>query len=189
MRIARAICETIHLGALGLWAGAVLMTGVTAALVFPTMKGLDPSLPGFEAYTGDHWAVAAGSVMNRAFLAADWIGLVCGLVATATLVIVIVGVRVRGVRPATVLRWVVLGAAIVVSVYTLAVLRPAMQRELVAHWDTARAGENAAAARHMARFNAMHPRASFILMAQLVLVASALGAGGYVALTEREVVV
>ena len=185
MRIARAISETIHLGVLGLWAGTVLMTGVTAALAFPTMKALDPTLPGFAKFNGDHWMIAAGSVMNKAFLVSDWVGLVCAGLAVVTLLFVLLGVRVKFAKPATVLRTVALAAALGMSIYAVAVLRPHMQAELTDFWDAARAGDSDTAAIHQQAFDDLHPKASFLLISQFVLVLWALGAGGFAALTEE----
>lgn len=186
MRVARAISETIHLTVLGVWGGAMIMIGVTAAIGFPTMKALDPKLPEYAQFSGDHWMIAAGKVMNKAFLVSDWIGVVCAVLAAITLVVVLVGTRTRFARPATVLRTVALAAAIAALVYSVGVLRPHMQHELRAFWDAARAGDNQAAAIHQKAFDEMHPQASFLIVAQLVLALWALGTGGYAAVTESD---
>jgi hypothetical protein len=95
-------------------------------------------------------------------------------------------VRVRFARPATVLRTVAFVGALIVGAYSLAILRPEMQRELHAFWDAARAGNVDEADVHRAAFDEMHPRASFFIVTQLVLVLWSLAAGGFGAVMERD---
>ena len=47
--------------------GVLAMTAVVAAVVFPKMRELDPTLPGYPAYDGAHWSLAAGIVAERVF--------------------------------------------------------------------------------------------------------------------------
>lgn len=186
MRTIRAICETIHLGVLGLWAGSVLMIGVVAAIGFPTMKALRPTLPEYAAYPADeHWIIAAGAVMNKGFLASDWIGIGCAVLAVVTLLVVLLGARVRFARPATILRTLALAGAVGVLIYSVGVLRPRMQEALHSFWEAAKVGDLARAEPQREAFDAMHPTASRLIGAQLVLVLCALGFGGYAATTDR----
>src|SRR5690349_21676927 len=54
------IVQTIHVVAAGVWLGSLVMTGAYAGLVFRTMRTLNPSLPDFGAYPGEHWRLAGG---------------------------------------------------------------------------------------------------------------------------------
>ena len=71
--------ETVHLAALGVWFGALVTVSATAALAFPTMKRLQPALPGFRIDLADHPQIAAGHVMNPAFMGVMVGGAVCSL--------------------------------------------------------------------------------------------------------------
>src|SRR5689334_8572235 len=61
----RRIVESVHIAVLGVWAGALVLAGAAAAIVFPVMKSLDPKLPGFSKYDGPHWMLAGGQVGQR----------------------------------------------------------------------------------------------------------------------------
>ena len=56
------IGETLHVLSLAVWLGTIMMTGVAAAIIFPEMRRLDPSLAIYSKYTGDHWLLAAGHI-------------------------------------------------------------------------------------------------------------------------------
>lgn len=177
MTRSRAAFETIHLTLLGIWAGAIAATGLAAAVAFPIMKRLDPSLPGFAGYPEDHWRIAAGQVMNPVFQGVATFGVLAGVVALLALVIVVVRVRPR-VRCGLV--WVRVlatsGALICVSISTALVQRP-MQTELAKFIDSARAGDVSAADGHREAFDRFHPVASNLMKLNLVLVVVAFGAG------------
>jgi len=59
--------NAVHIITLSLWAGAIAATGLLAAIAFPTMKDLNPQLPGITADNAEHWRIAAGAIFNRAF--------------------------------------------------------------------------------------------------------------------------
>lgn len=186
MRPGRTICEIIHLGALGLALGAMVITGAAAAIAFPVMKALDPHLPAFAAYGEPHWPVAAGSVMNRLFGVTDAVLLGAAIVAALTLGASRLIFRARFASIAGVLRLIALAALLGSVGLTRLDLRPRMQSNLTAYWEAARAGDAEAAARHKAAFDADHPRASFLLVTQLVLAAWAFGAGAWHALRDDD---
>ncbi len=169
--------RTIQAGMLGVALGVLVMTGAAAAIAFPTMKALQPSLPEFASYPSDHHRIAAGQVMARVFRVAE-------AALAATLVVAIIAFTldlVRASRQATVLERRVRAARGVLYVGMLAimgfkfgVLNPRMNAELGAFWSDARAGNVQAADAHRAAFDADHPTASKLLYAQAVLVALAL---------------
>ena len=53
-----AAAEGLHLAALGAWLGAIVVSGAAAAIIFPTMRSLDPRMPEFGSYQGPHWMIA-----------------------------------------------------------------------------------------------------------------------------------
>jgi len=184
MRIVRTIAEVLHLCALGVWAGAMGAVGAAAAIAFPMMRDLDPSLPAYAAYEGPHWSIAAGAVMNRVFALADTLGFVCACIAAATLVVVFV-VRARPLAP-MVIRAALVAGALGLAGHAMFVQGPAMRAHLHAYWEAAEAGEDETAAVHKEAFDAMHPRASGLIGAQLIVVLLAFGVGGWATIHERE---
>lgn len=185
MRTIRTICELVHLTALGTASGALLMTGAAAAIAFPAMKSLAPVLPEFKVDAAQHWSIAAGSVMNRIFGFADAVLLGTAIAAISTLLVVVIVSRRSLASPSGVLR----SAAIVALASTVGFgwlgLRPRIQDNLSAYWSAAREGRTDDAARFKAAFDADHPRASMLLTMQFALCVSALGFGGWNALTAR----
>jgi small-conductance mechanosensitive channel len=164
MTRSRSILDALHRGTLGLWMGVLLMVGTTAAIAFPTMKSLDPHLPAYARYDGDHWAIAAGAIMNRAFLVSEWATAAFGAVAMMTL-----GFARRRRGRVWFIRLLALTVALGLSIWILAGQRPAMSHHLESFWSAAAAGDNAMAAEHKAAFDRMHPVASNLLITQLVL--------------------
>jgi hypothetical protein len=178
MRSRRAL-ESIHLVALGLWLGVLVMSGVTAAVIFPTVHALNPTLPAYAAYTGPHWSLAAGQVAARVFTIADAISLVCGLVGTGTLGLLLIYRALPGRSAATALRVLGISVAMVFLGYQLLILGPAMQREVAAYWSAAGAGDNATAATFKAAFDAHHPVARNVMALSALSVFVALLGGAW----------
>lgn len=170
-----ALLQMLNVGALGVWAGVVFMTGLAAARTFPTVKQLDPKLPEFAAYDGDHWRLLAGRVANRFFLDADAVQFGCLGVAVATLLGLVVLSRGAWKGWHMYLRIVALSLPLLTLGYQLFVLGPRMAVNLAKHWRAAAAGDNAAAAGFQAAFNADHPTASTVLVTTFFLVLLALG--------------
>jgi hypothetical protein len=183
---ARTICESLHVAALGVWAGALVVVGGVAAMAFPTARDLDPSVPAFAAYDGPHWQVVGGKIMNPAFLLVDWIGVGALAIAAATLAALVATGSSSLRRVATAVRALALAALAIVTLHTVLIARPEMQRELHAFWDAAQAGEAASAETHKAAFDRLHGPASTMLAAQLALVLLALCAGALDAISHAE---
>lgn len=162
---ARRLLETLHALALGLWLGVLCMTGFTAAMLFPTMKALNPTLPQFSAYTGEHWRIAAGSIAQRLFLACDTVGLACGILSILTLGLSLFSLRKLGrtsvALPAVRVAAVSLAGALLG--YQLFMLGPEMGRNLARYYAAAQSGDMAAAATHQAAFAAQHPTATTVM--------------------------
>ncbi len=179
----RAFCETIHLVALGLWVGTLAMTGAAAAILFPTIRGLRPTLPDYARYTGEHWLIAAGHVVQRLFLLCDTIQFGCATVASASLAVLYLRLRLEWRRPASFARLGGLLVAMGVLFYQFFFLVPGMNRHLTAYWIAAQTGDNATALVHKAAFDADHPTATGLLVSGTLAVLVALVAGAWSAAT------
>lgn len=159
----RAFSEHLHAVALGVWLGALGITGGAAAIAFPTMRRLDPALPGFDAVS-DHWRIAAGSIMQRVFLLADRVQIACAVVGAAALAGTIIAARAGPGRSPAALR--LGGLAIAVGCLGLNTLwlSPRMNTSLDEFWSEARAGRPATALTARERFDRDHPTASALLV-------------------------
>lgn len=179
----RAFCEHLHAVALGIWLGALGITGAAAAIAFPTMRRLDPTLPGFEAVS-DHWRIAAGSIMQRVFLLADRVQIACAVVGAAGLAAAMLTARVGPARSPTALR--LGGLAIAVGCLGLSVLwlSPRMNSNLDDFWSEARAGRPETALAARARFDRDHPTASALLMGTAAGLVLSIAGGAWHSLRE-----
>jgi hypothetical protein len=177
MSVWRAFCECVHLLALAIWLGVVLATGAAAALIFPTMKQLQPRLPGFAAYTGEHWPIAGGKIANTLFFLADIVQFFCAITSVVSLLLLAIVWKLPRTRPATLLRGFALGIALASVGGGLIVLAPAMNAALQAYWKAAEAGNLDEAALHKQAFDENHPLASSLLMLTAASVFIALVAG------------
>ena len=170
----RVVCETVTIVALGLWAGALALVGVAAAIAFPMMKDLDPTLPAYALYDGDHWRIAAGSIMNTLFGVVDDVGFVAIVVSLIGLAMLMSGERMRRTRLAgiRVVLWVLLA---VLSMYIVVFPRADMNELAEQHWTHASAGENDEARAAREAFDELHHTASALHVAQFLMVTLALG--------------
>ena len=192
----RARLEALHAAALALWLGARACAGATAAIIFPAMRELNPSLPAYGAYTGEHWKLAAGFAQARVFAVTDIVQFVAGMVAVGSLLALVIRCRAAiwpqdgdtgasagaatraGLsRALTAVRAVALVVAIACFGYYLVGLTPGMTSDLRAYWSAAMAGDNERALALRAAFEARHPTASALLQATLGAVLVALVAG------------
>jgi hypothetical protein len=153
--------ESLHAAALALWFAALVGAGLAAAVAFPEMKRLDPRLPEFGAYAGEHWMIAGGHVGRRVFALADRVQLIASAVGVLTLAAV-TRLRVAS-RPWMAVRWIGVGVAAGLAVYNGLMLAPRMDTNLVAYWEAARVGDEPRAARFKTAFSAEHPQASRVL--------------------------
>lgn len=177
MPTGRKIAECIHLVALGLWLGSLVMTAIVAARVFPTMSRLGPVLPDFQTDPADHWRIVAGHVGEFAFFSNDVIQFLGVLLATVSLVASVWLYKLSLRRISTAIRSMLLGAAGMLVAYQIMLLAPEMNAELKAFWAAARAGDEQAAALHRNNFAALHPRATATLSATMLAVLGCMVAG------------
>jgi hypothetical protein len=177
MHLAARLAETIHVAALGLWAGSMACVGVTAAIAFPTLRDLGPYMPDFGDYPDEHWRIAAGHVMNRVFMAIDYAAMALAAVAILTLGLRLLAARVRQ-RPTLIRLGVTLLATAMLLVVFFTVRLP-MTEDAHAYWEAARAGEVAIANTHKAAFDGMHQTASNLYVGQFAIVLLALVLAGF----------
>lgn len=155
----RAFADGLALVALGLWLGVVVMSGLVAAISFPIMKSVSPSLAEFSAYPGEHWPIAAGHIARRVF---D-IGAVLqgGCAAISCLMLAVsVWADSRRPRPIQAVRTIALLLAVGTLAYWRLSLSPTMDHDLDAFWAAAKAGNTELADTHKAAFNTAHPIAA-----------------------------
>lgn len=150
----------MHVLALAIWLGTVAMTAVAAAVIFPQLKALAPTLAGYAGYTGDHWMIAAGHVANRIFVIGDVIQAVCAGVAGLTIAVALMARRFSPFRAAAAVRLLAMLVAFGAMSYQFGSLRPDMRRNLDEYWLAAEQGRNEDAAVYQERFRALHPAAS-----------------------------
>ncbi|MFN0132610.1 MAG: hypothetical protein ACKVW3_08795 [Phycisphaerales bacterium] len=164
--------RALRMSAAGLWLGALIISGATAAIAFPMMKQLNPTLPGFAAYPGEHHRIAAGMIMARVFIACD------ALQVVSAVLVLVAGLLASRHRDhasiASRLGWIAIGVAVLTLAAKLALLDPIMRTELNAFWAAASSGSLIDAELHRARFDALHPRASRIMVATAALVLGAI---------------
>lgn len=156
------IAQILHLVALSVWLGSVAMSGVVAAIVFPLMRKLEPTLALYPEYTGDHAMLAGGRVASSVFFAVDFIQFVCASLALTTIVIMIVaGYQINTI--ARLLRVMVIFATLALLSYHLFIFMPKLTLTLRGYWDFASAGDTTQADMFKDRFLASHKAASRIL--------------------------
>ena len=170
------VVNVVYAMGLSLWFGALLMTGAVAAIIFPTMRDLGVSLDRFAAFDpSQHWKIAAGAVMEKAFFALDLVQAVSlFLIAGLFLMqVTLFGHRLRA--KANLLRALLIATLIGTTGYHVFVLAPRMNANLRQFWTLAESGATdetgRTAAMYQAAFDADHPRASTMLSTNALLVA------------------
>ncbi|MCC5821906.1 MAG: hypothetical protein JJU44_01300 [Planctomycetes bacterium] len=172
------IGETVHLTALAVWSGALFGAGVAAAVAFPTMRDLAPTLGAYPGYDGEHWMLAAGRVAARVFLVTDMVQFVCAFLAIGGFVLaVIAGSKAKSWLQF--FRALALGVAFLLASFHLLIQGPSMDRDLRAYWDAAAAGNNEAAQTHQQAFARQHPNASRVMTGTFIATLGALGLGAW----------
>lgn len=173
----RAFCETVHLAALGLWLGFVLASGTFAAILFPTMRQSQPTLPDFSAWPGEHWIIAAGRVGNRVFFAVDIAQFTFAMLSGFTFVALIAFLGLPRTRPATLIRATALGVAMACAASQVIIVGPKMNSLMTRFWAAASEGQITAAEMFKSEFDRTHPIGSGLLYGSCISVFIALIAG------------
>jgi hypothetical protein len=171
MRPRTAALELLHAAALGVWIGTIVLSAVSAAVLFPTMHSLDPRLPAYASYSGPHWSLAAGTVANRIFYISGIVELACAAVAALTLLAV---VATRSLpRWAVALRLSVAAGMVVGWLLRLDQAR-LIGVELGGYERAASAGDSVAAEVHRSAIASLHPTATSLMAVTLGLLLLAL---------------
>ncbi|MBC7834291.1 MAG: hypothetical protein H7Y88_04220 [Phycisphaerales bacterium] len=187
MRAWRPLLETVHIVMMGIWLGGLLAATAVAAIIFPAMKQLEPALPGYAAYTGDHSKLAAGHVGAKLFLAVDLLQLVCAVAGGAALGVLVLGKSLER-RAATTVRLVAFALAAALLTFGLAIFTPSMTRPMREYWAAAERGDNEVALAHRAKFAPRHTTAAGLLFATTGCVGLSLTAGAW-SLARRRVAI
>lgn len=161
------------------------MAGAAAAIIFPTIRDLDPSLPDYASFTGPHWKLAAGHVASRIFLVADAVALGCLIVSGLTLGLVVASKEPWRQAWTTGIRLVALFGALSLLTYSFFFLGPRMNTNMRSYWDAAEAGNNEAALQYQAAFDKDHPTASTVMVSSFACVTLLMIAGAF-AVTGRD---
>jgi hypothetical protein len=169
--------EVLHVTALAFWLGAVVMTGIAAAVIFPTIKDLKPALPDYANYHGDHWMLLAGRVANNVFFGARIVQVLCALVTVASLIGLTAWERIP--RWVVAARWASVLLVLACLGFNMLVLRPRMSANLNAYWRHAGAGHNEEAKAFQAAFVADHPTATRTFEVTAVTLILSIGIAGW----------
>lgn len=156
-RVSKLLSTVLVVGS-GVAFGVVAMTGVVAAVVFPTVRDLDPTLPGYAGYGGTHWSLAAGVVAERVFR----IGFVLTGVALGAALLAVVGLSVRR-RPLPIFRIGLCIVTVGLFLTHVAWLQPRMDDAATNYREAAGAGDDPTAIEAKSRFDALHPTASRLI--------------------------
>lgn len=156
----RALAETVHLTAVAAWLGAVMMAGVAAAVSFPTMKALEPTLGVYAVYEGEHWRLAAGHVADNVFKISELIQFLAATLTLLTFIMLVAFLKLPLRSWVSFGRAAGLGAGMLLLSYLFFVLGPRMNANLADYREAARAGEMETATRYQQAFNDDHPTAS-----------------------------
>lgn len=175
----RAALESLHTAGLAAWLGAAAMSGVFAAVTFPQMKALNPRLPAYEAFEGDHWSLAAGQLANRVFMIADGVQFVGAFAAGVTFAILIARRHVHPHRVSTWARGMGVGVGLACVAGLLIIVQPGMQASFKAYWAAAAEGRTAEALRARGAAEALHPWASRLIGGSAICSLTALLAAGW----------
>jgi hypothetical protein len=176
----RKVGETIHLSLLGAWLGAIVMMAAGAAIVFPTMRTLDPTLGVFAGYDGDHAMLGAGRIAAGMFAFFDLVQFVCAFGSFATLGLGLA----MWIRPSVsgAIRVIAMSLAMALVCYWMFIMWPRMVGHLDVYWSAAGAGDDEAAETARRAFQAMHPTSTRVMAGLALLVLASLLSGCWSAL-------
>jgi hypothetical protein len=175
----RLFLEFVHILALGMWLGTLGLAGATAGRTFVVMRHLDPALPGYAAFTGEHWSLAAGQVVQPMFVMVEIVQFAAMLIVGFTFVIAAAKFDLSLRRLSTFVRAFVLLFLIAVLSYRFFVLGPGMMQSLTTYWGAAGAGDTQRALEYKSIFDSAHALDRRLMMGTLLLVIGAIGAAGW----------
>ncbi|MGJ8635368.1 MAG: hypothetical protein ACSHX5_00790 [Phycisphaerales bacterium] len=164
---AMRVFELVHVLALSVWMGAIALSGVVAAVIFPMMGKLKPTLGSYPGYEGDHSTLTAGIVAGNIFLGVDTAQFVCASLALGSFIAMIIkGYAISSLT--RVLRSVLLLMTMGVLSYHLFLLMPGMTDDLSNYWEAAKLGDTEVADFFKDSFMSNHEKAANSLKGLLV---------------------
>lgn len=171
----RRLLDAGHALGLALWFAAVASGAIAAMNVFPRVRDLAPTMDAFAAWPADdHWRLLAGHAMAGVFATGDLLQVAAAVVVLATLVAGIGLAGPGGRRLPHLVRTFLVIVATGVLGWHLLVRAPAMNRDLAAFHEAARAGDLETARARRDAFEAAHLPAERSLAATLLLVSGAI---------------
>lgn len=176
--------EAIQVAAWATWSGALLVTGLTAYFVFTLLKRLDPTLPDFSAYAGEHWRLLGGYVAERLFIGADVVGFLAICIGGGAFALACWRGHPHPRSWTAAIRALLVMAMVGIMTYRFAALDPAMQSDLAAYRQAAALGDTQNAIELQQAYDVHHQTASNVMVASLLL---SLGALGFTLATTRRV--
>jgi hypothetical protein len=163
--------DAISVMVLGIWAGSLIMTAASAAIIFPQTKELAPTLADNILPQVEHWKYLAGKVQNRIFIVSDWIQIFSAIITLA--LFAIIPARSRAALTPKLL-WRIRVALTSITLALLAAyalwLAPRMRAKLAAFWTTLDARDLDRARIAQAAFESSHRVATPMLGALLLCV-------------------
>ena len=174
MHRADSLLTALHTALLGVAAGVLIAVGAAAAVAFATSADLDITVVEYEAVDEPHNRLLPGLIMNTIFRVADAVVAGCILLGSAALVIAFARRGKAFLTPVGVLRLAAGTILLAITLFQTLLFRPALNDDLDAYHEAARAGDMATAEPRKAEFDQAHPKATLLLMAQLGLVGVAL---------------
>ncbi|MFG0330157.1 MAG: hypothetical protein ACF8PN_09695 [Phycisphaerales bacterium] len=181
--------NTIYWLLLALWFGALVMSAVTAGVLFPTMRDLEVVVPAYESISeldGEHWRIAAGRAQNTIFFANDLIQLACSVGVAIILGLHLSVFRMSIMRFSNAIRTAAIGFALVALAYHLFILAPRMQTQLVEFWSVTEHGDIDRALAARAAFDEAHPTGTRVLVFITICVMTAIIASAAALTTPEE---
>lgn len=166
------ICYTVYLSALGVWAGVLAMTAAAAAVTFPTVRSLNPTLLDLDPASRPHWMLVGGKVVSGVFVISHAAQAFAALLAVVALIVLCRSPQ-RGRQTRRSITSVSTAAALTILSWYLLVLWPRMRENLHTYWDNLFAGKLDAARTAQQAFDADHPGASLTLQFLLATVLAA----------------
>jgi len=174
----RAISETVHLSALGVWLGALGLTGVAAAMAFPVMRDLEPTLGAYDAFPREHWPIAAGEIMIRVFQISDLVAVVCCTLAAGSLGLSLIAGKLSLGRFWSRLRILLVVGLVAIQSWAVFALAPRMAHNAGEFWAAAKSGDVERAGEYRMRFGADHPTARRVSQTLVVVILATIVAAG-----------
>lgn len=152
---------------LGLWIGSLVLSAASAAVVFPLMRALGPSLPKFAPLPDGHATLLAGRLMATVFFMQDLIELLACAGVVAILFMHLAVFRMPARSPSNVVRLLAAAVLLASVSYEVFVLAPRMNDHLRHYWSAAETGETDRAQVERTAFLADHPQATRMMLITL----------------------